>query len=150
MDEIITKKLSEIIELIQYKIDTEKSPKVYPISLKKKELLRIAISFRSSMLHRDKILPNFSSCSPFWSILIELYITKLQENKFCITDIVNVTNMPLTTVLRHIDLLQKDDLIRRERDTNDSRRFWLYLTDKGFLSVEEMLQQFYDELQQST
>ncbi|KPF93855.1 hypothetical protein IP81_01585 [Novosphingobium sp. AAP83] len=150
MDEILTTKLSEVIELIQYKIKMEKSSVTYPISLQKNELFRLAVSFRSNIAFREKILPGYSPCSPFWSMMIEMYIMQSQNTKISVTDIASMTNMPLTTVLRHIDLLKKDDLICRDRDAKDSRRFWLYLTEKGFLSVEEMLQQFYNELQQNT
>ena len=150
MDEILATKLSEIIELIEHQRNMEKSSVIYPVSLRKKELLRLAVSFRSNIASRDKILPNFAPCSPFWSMLIELYVMQSQSKRVSVTDIANMTNMPLTTVLRHIDLLKKDDLIYRDRDTRDSRRFWLYLTEKGFLSVEEMLQQFNAELQQNT
>ena len=148
MDEILATKLSEIIELIEHKRNMEKSSVIYPVSLRKKELLRLAVSFRSNIASREKILPNFSPCSPFWSIMIELYIMQSQNKRVSVTDIANTGNMPLTTVLRHIDLLKKDDLIYRDRDTQDSRRFWLYLTEKGFLSVEDMLQQFNAERQQ--
>lgn len=149
MDEILATKVSEIIELIEHKISSEKSSVIYPVSLRQKELLRLAISVRSNIAFREKILPGFAPCSPFWSMLLELYIMQSQNKKISVTDIASMTSMPLTTVLRHIDLLKKDELIYRDRDKADSRRFWLYLTEKGLLSIEEMLQQFSAELQQN-
>lgn len=64
---------------------------------------------------------------PQWRILLDL-----AENGPCrITSAAIASGAPLTTVLRHIELLQDAELIKRQADKNDRRSGIISLTGKA-------------------
>ena len=66
---------------------------------------------------------------PAWDILLELYAAELGQQRQSVSSICIGADVPQTTALRWIALLEKKGLIRREADRFDGRRVFLMLTN---------------------
>lgn len=76
---------------------------------------------------------------PAWDILLDLYFHQTQPRKTSVTSACIAARVPSTTALRWIGQLQDAGLISRQRDAEDSRRWFLQLTAKGLLKMEAYL-----------
>ncbi|MFM7027396.1 MAG: MarR family transcriptional regulator [Chakrabartia sp.] len=70
-----------------------------------------------------------------WDILLELERGQRLGHRLAITDIGVESRIPLTTVLRYLIRLEKDELISRRVDPNDRRRVFVSLTRRGYEMV---------------
>ena len=68
---------------------------------------------------------------PAWDILLQLLASELSQQRITISQLAEKTNVPATTTLRWIKMLECDDLIARRIDPLDARRVYLALTSKG-------------------
>ena len=105
----------------------------------KSELVKLAQIIRKNVLIREEILPDMVPASPVWRLLIEMYIAKYQGRGVSITDAALLVNIPLTTTLRYLKILEDKGILQRDSDRHDKRRAWLRLREKGILIVERSL-----------
>lgn len=68
-----------------------------------------------------------------------MYIAKYQGRGVSITDAALLVNIPLTTTLRYLKILEDKGILQRDSDRHDKRRAWLRLREKGILIVERSL-----------
>lgn len=68
---------------------------------------------------------------PAWDILLELYLAGVAQCRVPVSSIGVRAGIPLTTVLRWLDILQKEGLVQRTRDPLDGRRIFISLTSNG-------------------
>ena len=68
---------------------------------------------------------------PAWDMLLELYAACLTERRMTVSRLTERAGVPMTTALRWIRVLEREELIDREKDRLDGRRMFLSLTDKG-------------------
>jgi len=73
---------------------------------------------------------------PAWDMLLELYAAELGQRRICITSLCGGAAVPGTTALRWIGNLEAKQLIMREKDPLDGRRFYVSLTAKGLEAIE--------------
>lgn len=78
---------------------------------------------------------------PTWDILLDLFIAELKNTKIQTTSACIGAQVPQTTALRWIALLERENLIHRYRDRTDSRRIYIRLTD---IALGKMAHLFYD------
>lgn len=78
---------------------------------------------------------------PTWDILLDLFIAELKNTKIQTTSACIGAQVPQTTALRWIALLERENLVRRYRDGADSRRVYIQLTDAA---LRKMVHLFYD------
>lgn len=76
---------------------------------------------------------------PAWDILLDLYIQRAAGRRVAITSACIASNVPPTTALRWIALLESRRLICREEDTKDRRRAFVGLTRNGERAVTQYL-----------
>ena len=79
---------------------------------------------------------------PAWDILLLLYVTDASEGRQTIGHVAELVEAPLTTVLRWVGYLEKEQLVTRQDHATDRRIVFIRLTDKG----RECLDAFLDEL----
>lgn len=92
--------------------------------------------------HREKIFGETQLFGePTWDILLDLFIAELKNVKMQTTSVCIGAQVPQTTALRWIALLEREDLVRRYRDKEDSRRVYIQLTERA---LRKMVQVFYD------
>ncbi|MCJ2185490.1 MarR family transcriptional regulator [Novosphingobium beihaiensis] len=78
---------------------------------------------------------------PTWDILLDLFIAELKNTRMQTTSVCIGAQVPQTTALRWITLLEKEGLVHRYRDKTDTRRVFIQLTDRA---LRKMVQIFYD------
>lgn len=79
---------------------------------------------------------------PAWDILLELYLADLRHVRHSVSGICRLSDAPSTTALRWISKLESSGLITKEGDARDARRSWVKLTNKGFASLDALLERF--------
>ncbi|MEN9708334.1 MAG: hypothetical protein RIQ68_742 [Pseudomonadota bacterium] len=72
-----------------------------------------------------------------WDVLLELERARRLGHNIAITDLGVESRIPLTTVLRYLNRLEKDGFIDRRVDPNDRRRVFVSLTSEGYRRVCE-------------
>lgn len=77
---------------------------------------------------------------PAWDILLELYLADLRHVRHSVSGICRLSDSPSTTALRWISKLESSGLITKEGDVRDARRSWVKLTNKGFASLDALLE----------
>lgn len=76
---------------------------------------------------------------PAWDILLDLLMAKLSYQRISVTSLCVASNVPATTALRWIKILEKEDLVIRRADPLDGRRIFVELTEKA----EQALDRFF-------
>lgn len=74
---------------------------------------------------------------PAWDILLELEQGQRLGQRIAITDIGVESRIPLTTVLRYLNRLEKDGFVSRKVDPNDRRRVFVFLTQLGYQKLSD-------------
>lgn len=69
---------------------------------------------------------------PAWDILLDLFVAKIRNRNISVTSACIASDVPSTTALRWLNLLEEMNLVRREQHETDSRVTWVRLTDGGF------------------
>jgi DNA-binding MarR family transcriptional regulator len=72
---------------------------------------------------------------PAWDLLLQLYASELSQQRITLSQLGQTTNVPSTTTLRWIKMLECDDLLARKIDPLDGRRVFLTLTHKGLMAM---------------
>lgn len=95
---------------------------------------------RIATLNRAKrvILDEFSN-DPYWSIIVELYLSELLNKLSDFKGIALKLGIPLATFTRRVDHMTEHGIVEREIDTIDKRRHRLKLTPAIRRQVELLL-----------
>lgn len=87
--------------------------------------------FQKARRIRAELICEDLFADPAWDLLLELYATKLGQQRTSLSSASNASGVPMSTALRWIAALEERDLVIRERDPLDARRVWLSLTPQG-------------------
>lgn len=139
---ILAEELNKLIAKIDLEEKIAENDDKYPLSPSLDDWLEAAIDAYETRRRREKVFSvrNFFG-EPSWDILLDLFIGELKNIKMPTTSVCIGAQVPQTTALRWIALLEKENLVRRYRDTDDSRRVYVQLTDPA---LKNMVQIFYD------
>jgi DNA-binding MarR family transcriptional regulator len=69
---------------------------------------------------------------PAWDILLDLYIAEKESQSISISAACLGAQVPMSTALRHLKLLEQEGLVSREPDARDGRRHHVRISDKGY------------------
>jgi DNA-binding MarR family transcriptional regulator len=78
---------------------------------------------------------------PAWDILLDLFIQNARNRPVSVTSACIAGEIPTTTGLRWIKILETEGLVEREGSDTDARITWLRLTPKAV----ELMKQFIDD-----
>lgn len=73
---------------------------------------------------------------PAWDILLELYAFELVQHPVTVSELTDRINVPSTTSIRWMKMLEADDLIARTVDPSDQTLVWVALTSKGLKTMD--------------
>ena len=76
---------------------------------------------------------------PAWNMLVDLALARMERRKVSVTSACFASYSPVTTALRHVDILLSLGLIERQPDPEDGRRRSLILTDTAAATLDAML-----------
>lgn len=79
---------------------------------------------------------------PAWDILLELFINRCKNSNVTVKAVQISSNVPPTTSLRWIRILEKEGLLEKDRDAFDSRVRLVKLTDHGFSLMKLILSEY--------
>jgi DNA-binding MarR family transcriptional regulator len=72
---------------------------------------------------------------PAWDILLDLYIAEKENEPVSVSAACLGAQVPMTTALRYLKLLEEQGLITREPDARDGRRHHVRISDKGYAQM---------------
>lgn len=79
---------------------------------------------------------------PAWAMLLELFEAYHAQRACCIKTACLASDVPATTALRYLSMMENLGIVERRPDQCDRRRILLGLTDKGL----RKLHRYFDEL----
>lgn len=82
--------------------------------------------------HRIKFFDSGYFGEPGWDILLDLFIARADGRQISVTSACIAADVPPTTALRWVSILEEEGLVGRKSDAFDKRRTWLFITDEGF------------------
>lgn len=103
------------------------------------DLLTIALAWISIRRNRDAIFGSSLFADPAWDMLLDLYVNYVRNKSVSVTSLCLASEVPTTTALRWITVLEGSGLIRRLADPNDRRRSYILLTETGIEKMEAAL-----------
>lgn len=90
-----------------------------------------SIEYRERMRRREHVDADLLG-EPAWDLLLDLFIARCSGLRISVTSACIAAQVPATTGLRWLTVLEERNLVLRAEDRHDKRRTWIYLTDKGF------------------
>lgn len=97
-----------------------------------RELKRLLAARRA----RDVIFGANLFDDPAWDILLQAYMSRLDQERLSITGLCAASAVPATTALRWLNKLEQDGWLSRRNDPLDARRSWIELSDMGNATME--------------
>jgi DNA-binding transcriptional ArsR family regulator len=111
-------------------------------TLETDDLLALAWLAREELIERRRRNSVFDPellGEPAWDILLDLFVAKVGAKRISVTSACIAADVPPTTALRWLTVLEQDGLIHRMNDEFDQRRTWVTLTDEGFRKLAAYL-----------
>lgn len=88
---------------------------------------------------RHRFLPAGILREPDFDMLLDLFVQSRRGQDVSVSSLCVASQVPATTALRHIEVLAEMNLVHRERDPNDRRRWIVRLTTGTVSSMIEWL-----------
>lgn len=88
---------------------------------------------------RDRHLPGDLFGEPTWDILLDLYVATRENRPVPTTSACIGANVPPTTALRWLRILEARGLVEREEDGRDGRRTFVRLSARGLAAMDDWL-----------
>lgn len=137
-------KIAEKDDRDKVKVRRRTAPRTTPImppppDADTEELTRIARSEYNERMQRAKYVQADLLGEPAWDILLDLYISRAASVRISISSACIASQVPYSTALRWLKVLEQMGLISRIDDQNDGRRSWIELTDDGLQRMTSYL-----------
>lgn len=88
---------------------------------------------------RDRHLPGDLFGEPTWDILLDLYVATRENRPVPTTSACIGANVPPTTALRWLRILEARGMVEREEDSRDGRRTFVRLSARGLAAMDDWL-----------
>lgn len=72
-----------------------------------------------------------------WDLLLDLFQARLEDKMITVTSACIAADVPVSTALRWIGLLEQHGLVERSRNVSDQRSTWVRLTDRAAAAMIE-------------
>ena len=102
-------------------------------------LLALARECYAMRRRRDRHLPSDLFGEPTWDILLDLYVATRENRPVPTTSACIGADVPPTTALRWLRILEARGLVEREEDCRDGRRTFVRLSKQGLAAMDDWL-----------
>ncbi len=102
-------------------------------------LADLARRFYSQRRRRSRHLPAGLFGEPAWDILLDLFIAAEEGRRIPVTSACIAADVPATTGLRWLQVLENSELVERRADPADGRRTHVALTVAGYTAMATCL-----------
>lgn len=89
--------------------------------------------------HREAVLGSGLFGEPAWDIILDLFVAGAKSKMVSISSACIAANVPPTTALRWIRILEARGIICRKDDPSDSRRKWVSLSTEWNTKIHLLL-----------
>jgi DNA-binding MarR family transcriptional regulator len=72
---------------------------------------------------------------PAWDILLDLYVAEKEDRAVSVTSACLAAQVPQTTAIRWIRMLEQEGFVLRDQDQHDGRRRILRISEKGYAQM---------------
>lgn len=103
-----------------------------------KTTMNFVDNYRSFRELRKKILPFLDCNNIIWTIVYQIYEAEVQGETLYISNISCISNIPQTTVIRHLNKLSEGGFIWKVRNDNDKRMVKIRLSPKFKTQIDEL------------
>jgi DNA-binding MarR family transcriptional regulator len=114
-----------------------------PLEVERRIINEQFVALACSMYEMRRLRGRFLSASmlgePVWDMLLALYCFTARHEALSVTGLCHAADVPLTTALRWVRLLEQKKLITRRPDRHDGRRKFLALTAMGEILMTDYL-----------
>ncbi len=86
---------------------------------------------------RRRFFPAELFGEPAWDLLLDLFQARLEGKMISVTSACIGADVPLSTALRWIGVLEAEGLVERNRNLTDHRSTWVGLTDRAVVAMTE-------------
>ncbi len=104
-------------------------------------LAQLALSEYENRMRRFAHLDADLFAEPAWDILLDLFVAKVAGNRISVSSACIASQVPSTTALRWLGVLENKNLISRQDDSSDKRRCWVELTERGVRAMASLLRE---------
>lgn len=84
---------------------------------------------------RSKFMPADMLGEPGFDMLLDLYVASRHREDVSVSSLCLASQVPTTTALRHLELMERLDWVRRQKDPTDRRRWFVRLTDTAYAGL---------------
>lgn len=124
-------------------VDDRTQPVQHPAQKpERKDYLLKVRAIRAERSARRQIFGDTLVEDPAWAIMLELFEAHHAQRACCIKSACLASEVPATTALRYLSMMESIGVVERRPDQCDRRRILLGLTDKGL----RKLHRYFDEL----
>ena len=113
---------------------------VAPVPITAEARLAFARETYAIRRRRDRHLPGDLFGEPTWDILLDLYVATRENRPVPTTSACIGADVPPTTALRWLRILEARGLVEREEDGHDGRRTFVRLSAQGLAAMDDWLQ----------
>jgi DNA-binding transcriptional ArsR family regulator len=113
---------------------------VAPVPITAEARLAFAREAYAIRRRRDRHLPGDLFGEPTWDILLDLYVATRENRPVPTTSACIGADVPPTTALRWLRILEARGLVEREEDGHDGRRTFVRLSAQGLAAMDDWLQ----------
>jgi DNA-binding MarR family transcriptional regulator len=79
---------------------------------------------------------------PAWDMLLDLFAARMQDRRISVTSACYASDVPPTTALRWLGVLEEIGYIERLDNASDQRVTWVRLTDLASQAMQEYFEEF--------
>ena len=104
------------------------------------DLLDAARQLGAIRKHRNSVFGDADLFGePAWDMLLDLYVARRRHSSISITSACYAANVPTTTALRWLAVLERKGLVVRSEDFADKRRTFVIISDLAVQLIEQCL-----------
>jgi hypothetical protein len=92
-------------------------------------------TYRRRSLRSRYFNENYFSGGAAWNMLLDLAASQIEGKRISVTSVCLASQVPPTTALRWISILEDDGMILKENDYSDKRRTFIRISDHAMNSI---------------